>query len=84
MYLFMLEQIFPAMGKVWCMHSADTQCRVGEKGEAKEQRKIFAFTFLLAFPLVMNFISQWQSIFCRLYGVFFLFFPKFESFYNKY
>ena len=41
MLLFMVEQIFLLMGEVWWMHSADIQCTVEGREEAKGQRKLF-------------------------------------------
>ena len=42
--LFVVEQVFPLMGKVLSIRNADTQCIV--EGEEAEGQRMFIFTLL--------------------------------------
>ena len=41
MFLFLVDQVFLPMGKLWSMHNGDTQCTVEGREEAKGQITFF-------------------------------------------
>ena len=45
----MVERVFLPMGEVWSLYNADIQGMVGEREEAKRQKKCFMFKFFLSF-----------------------------------